>query len=236
MVEQITTHVLDHIPFDLDLSWLLKKLRIKEGSESFAELNHLVDQARPLARPKAFYQAAYVGRRGDDWLEIQGERFDSRVLCVNLKNVHRLFPYLGTCGEELQQWAASIDDMLLNYWAEIIKEGALFCAMRALFEDMEGRYRVGKTASMSPGSLQDWPIQQQVPLFRLFGGFDQAIGVKLTDSLLMIPTKSVSGIRFSSATEFESCQLCPREGCPGRRAVYDPALFDSHYCKQNGLN
>jgi hypothetical protein len=236
MVEQIQTHVLDSIPFDLDLPWLLKRLRVKEGSDSLVELTHLIDLARPLARPRAFYQVAYIDRRSDDWLEIQGQRFDSRVLCVNLEKVHRVFPYLATCGEELQQWASSFDDMLLNYWAEIIKEGALFCAIRALFEDLDERYRPGKTASMSPGSLQDWPIQQQVPLFRLFGGLDKAIGVKLTDSLLMVPTKSVSGIRFSTEIDFESCQLCPREGCPGRRAVYDPALYDSRYCKQNGLS
>jgi hypothetical protein len=235
MIEQIMTHVLDGIPFEPDLPWLLKRLRIKEGSANYAELNHLLEQARPIAHPKAIYQIVYLNDRGEDWVEIQGERFDSRVLAVNLKNTHRVFPYLATCGSELQSWAASFDDMLLNYWAEIVKEAALFNAIRVLNEDLEARYRPGHTASMSPGSLQDWPIQQQVPLFHLFAGYTAQIGVQLTDSLLMVPTKTVSGIRFPTEANFESCELCPREGCPGRSAVYNSELFDSRYCRQNGL-
>jgi hypothetical protein len=235
MIEHIATHVLDAIPFDPDLPWLLKRLRIKEGSANYAELSHLLDQARPIAHPKGFYQVSYIDQRGEDWVEIQGKRFDSQVLAVNLKNAHRVFPYLATCGSELQEWAASFDDMLLNYWAEIVKEAALFNAIRVLFEDLDQRYQPGHIASMSPGSLQDWPIQQQVPLFGLFGEYTQQIGVQLTDSLLMVPTKTVSGIRFPTEANFESCELCPREGCPGRRAVYNPELFDSRYCRQNGL-
>ena len=124
--------------------------------------------------------------------------------------------------------------MLTGFWAEAIKEMALFTALNSLSDYLEERYRPGHTASMNPGSLQDWPIQQQQPLFELFGLNAAHIGVRLTDSLLMVPTKTVSGIRFSTQVDFESCQLCPRDGCPGRRAIYDPDLYDSRYCKQNG--
>jgi hypothetical protein len=55
------------------------------------------------------------------------------------------------------------------------------------------------------------------------------VGVRLTDSCLMMPTKSVSGIRFPTETSFESCQLCPRDDCPGRRAPYDSGLYDRRY-------
>jgi hypothetical protein len=88
---------------------------------------------------------------------------------------------------------------------------------------------MGPTAAMSPGSLADWPIREQRPLFSLLGDPEQAIGVKLTDSFLMIPNKTVSGLRFSTEERFESCQLCPREHCPGRRAAYEPDLYDRKY-------
>jgi hypothetical protein len=39
----------------------------------------------------------------------------------------------------------------------------------------------------------------------------------------------VSGIRFPTTESFESCQLCPRAGCPGRRAAYDASLYDRRY-------
>jgi hypothetical protein len=80
---------------------------------------------------------------------------------------------------------------------------------------------------MSPGSLEDWPITEQPKLFSLFGNTERVIGVRLTDSLLMVPRKSISGILFPSEENFISCRLCPREVCPSRKAPYD----ESHAAK-----
>ncbi len=92
------------------------------------------------------------------------------------------------------------------------------------------REELMKKLHVGEGSPQeDWPIQQQVPLFKLLGETESTVGVKLTDSLLMVPTKSVSGIRFGAETSFESCMLCPRPVCQNRRAPYDAALLDSRY-------
>jgi hypothetical protein len=56
--------------------------------------------------------------------------------------------------------------------------------------------------------------------------------VTLTDSFLMVPTKSVSGIVFPTEVSFESCRLCPRSDCPGRRAKYDPNLWEQRYAEK----
>ena len=98
-----------------------------------------------------------------------------------------------------------------------------------MYEHMDQRYRLGNASTMSPGRLADWPMAEQRNLFALLGDTEEAIGVRLTDSLLMVPTKSVSGIRFPTQESFESCQLCPRERCPGRLAPYDEALYDKKY-------
>ena len=68
-----------------------------------------------------------------------------------------------------------------------------------------------------------------MPLFSLIGDAEAAIGVRLTDSFLMLPTKSVSGIRFTAGSDWENCMLCPRPVCPNRRAKYDPVLLESRY-------
>ena len=73
------------------------------------------------------------------------------------------------------------------------------------------------------------PADEKV-LFDLLGEAPAAIGVKLLDSMLMTPTKSVSGIRFPTEETFESCQLCPMENCPNRRAPYDESLYERKYC------
>lgn len=93
-------------------------------------------------------------------------------------------------------------------------------------------HRLGGTSTMAPGSLGDWPIQQQKPLFQLLGDTEAMIGVRLTESFLMLPSKSVSGIWFPTQTRFESCQLCPGQRCPNRRAPHAPELFEKRYEKQ----
>jgi len=79
---------------------------------------------------------------------------------------------------------------------------------------------------MSPGSGAEgvWHIEQQKQLFSLFGNVEDLIGVKLADSYLMIPNKSLSGICFSEGIEYITCQLCPRENCPGRKAPFNENL------------
>ncbi len=233
MNKLLDIHVLEMIPFHLDLAALQKRLRIKPDSKKANELEQMVAQALPLAHPRGLVAEAYITERGEDWVEVDGQRFTSRVLRVNLETAYRVFPYLATCGPELQDWAKGFDDMLLRYWAEEIKGAALVNGLQAVSRYMDEHYHLGKTAAMSPGSLEDWPIQEQRQLFDLLGDAVTQIGVYLTDSMLMIPTKTVSGIRFPTEVDFESCQLCPRLDCPGRRAPYDPELFENRFGLHN---
>jgi hypothetical protein len=225
----MTATILDNIPFHLDFAALLKKLRMDSDHAYADTLKSLVDEAEAIARPKALYKVGYIDTRQDDRVVIDGIPFTSRVLCVNLEQAHRVFAFTATCGTELEAWLQTQDDMLYRYWADIINEMALRTAIRALKEHLEHQFELGRTAVMNPGSLEDWPLSEQMPLFTLLGDPEEAIGVKLLDSFLMSPQKSVSGIRFPTEERFESCQLCPREDCPGRRAPYDEALYAQKY-------
>jgi hypothetical protein len=221
--------VLDNIPFQIDTGQLYKNLRIKEGSELVARLNHLVDKAQAIGRPKASYRVAFIESRGDDQVIVGGVMLTSRVMRVNLEKAHRVFPYVATCGLELEDWSSTINDMLEKYWADVIKEMVLRAAFKHLNEHLIDHFQPGKISRMNPGSLPDWPLPEQRQLFALLGGGPASIGIKLTDSFLMIPIKSVSGIWFPTEESFESCRLCPREKCPGRRAPYDSDLYDRKY-------
>lgn len=228
-MKAITVHVLEDIPFDVDGNVLMQRLHVTESSAGAVELQHLLEDARDLARPKALFFEACITGRGHDWVDIEGHRFTSRVLSVNLEPVQRVFPFLCTCGQELQAWADGFEDMLLRYWAAAINEAALFCAHHKMECEIERIYQPGKTVVMNPGSLQDWPIQEQRVLFDLFGDYASLIGVRLGESFLMSPIKSVSGMRFSKEADFESCMLCPLIDCPTRRAPYEPDLFERQY-------
>ena len=188
--------VLKDIRFRPDVDRLKKKLRVRDGGGYSDQFAYLVQEAEAIARPRALYGVAYVDSRSESCVVVDGIPFSSRVLRINLEKAHRVFPFLCTCGIELHKWAAAQEDILQRYYADEIAEAALRQALGVLREHLNGRYLLGRTSTMSPGSLPDWPIQAQRPLFALFGRADELLGVRLTESLLMIPSKSVSGIRF----------------------------------------
>jgi hypothetical protein len=162
-------------------------------------------------------------------VKVNGVFLSSRVLRVNLDKAHRVFPFVATCGGELEDWSQGITDILEKYWADAIKETAVRQAVRCLNEFLLEHFQPGKLSRMNPGSLPDWPLSEQRPLFSILGEGPRDIGVHLTDHCLMLPIKSVSGIWFPTTESFESCKLCPRDKCPGRRAAYDRELYDRKY-------
>jgi len=219
--------VLGDIPFELDIGTLLVGLHLQQDSNDAKELKALVEAIRPYAKPKALYKVSYIEDRRDDNIRIDGVTFTSRVLRTNLDKVERIFPFVTTCGREIDELNLSCDDFLKAFWLDQIKEVTLYSARRYLNDYLNRKYALSKTSSMSPGSgdVTVWPIEQQRALFSLFGGVKELIGVELTDSFLMIPIKSVSGIIFPTEIDFRSCQVCHRENCPSRSAPFDKILW-----------
>lgn len=221
--------ILDQIPFQPDPVNLMQELHIRPNSAYAQEFERLLAEASTVALPKAIYRLAFIDEKGPDRVLVEGRTFTSLVLRVNLETAQRVFAYATTCGTELDEWSSGIKDMLFSFWADAIKEVALRSAREALIAQLDERYAVPNLAEMHPGSLEDWPIQEQVVLFDLLGNPQAAIGLSLTPSYLMIPIKSVSGLRFPLEESFQSCQLCPRPACPNRRAPYDPGLWERKY-------
>jgi len=224
--------ILDDIAFQPTLDSLKKAFRIKEGSSSDVRLERIAADAQAIAKPKAVYTVAFIESKGDDYVIVDGITLTSRVLRVNLEEVNRVFLYVTTCGREMDEWSSSIDDMLESYWADKIKEMALGSARQTLNEHLQDRFNLGHMSRMNPGSLTDWPLQEQRKLFALLGDTEAAIGVELTENLIMVPLKSVSGISFPAEADFASCQLCQRENCPGRRATYDATLYERKFSSE----
>ena len=221
--------VLDNIPFRIDCDELFRSLRVYDGSEDAEELRALVHDAESIARPKALYRVSFIDSKEEDSVVVDGFRFTSRVLRINLDKTYRVFAYVATCGRELEDWAEAIDDPLRRYWVDKIMEMALRTATAFLDAHIDDNYQPGQTSVMNPGSFKDWPLSEQKVLFALLGNPKNLIGVELRDSCLMVPIKSVSGIRFPSDTDYHNCRLCARSNCPGRRVPYDRELHEKKY-------
>ncbi len=224
----MTLEVMSDIPFTLDIPALMQRVHVRPGSEDAASFAALAEQAGAVARPKAVCRECFVQSLEEDRVTIEGITFTSHALRMNLEGIGRVFAYVATCGTEVDEIPIPTGDFVRMFWLDAIKVELLRAAVRHLQEHLARRYGLSKSSSMSPGSgdADVWPIEQQRELFSLLGDVEGAIGVRLTDSCLMVPTKSVSGVRFASAVEFYSCQLCRRENCPGRRVPFDRNLWE----------
>lgn len=91
---------------------------------------------------------------------------------------------------------------------------------------VEGKIRINAgieglitSRRFSPGYC-DWEVSQQELVFRALDGDTPSI--RLTDSMLMIPRKSVSGIigiglPGNDIENYNPCSTCLKKDCPGRR-------------------
>ncbi len=221
--------VLDEIPFDPDIDALAEQLHVPSDSARRVELRSMVSEAQALAKPKALYRAVSMEAQGDDYVVLDGTKLTSRVISVNLRDVRRVFAFVATCGIELEDWTRSQGSLLHRFQAEVIAGMALTAARQELRQHLKSRFDPGPLSEMNPGSLPDWPLPQQRPLFDLLGDPEAAIGVQLLDTYLMKPGKTTSGVLFPAEVEFYNCQLCTREDCSGRRAPYNPDLYERKY-------
>ena len=215
--------VIENIPVKLNPEKVIKELRLN-SEKSLTSICKLLETAESLIQPKVSYEVAYIEKKGKDTVKINGVTFSSRVLRINLEKVERVFPYIITIGKGLEAKASSSEDLLRQFYLENIGDMALGLCEKYLEKHLKRQHGLEKLASMSPGSLEDWPVTEQKPLFSLFGEKLHLTGVKLNEHLLMIPRKSISGLYFPTEETFFSCQLCPREHCPARKAPYDKEL------------
>ncbi len=222
-------NTLTHIPVKYDLEKLVTRLRVEPGSRDADDLSTLIDLVTPAANPKAGFSVCDIEARTPDTVKIADAVFSSRTLRVNLEKVERVFPFIATCGTEFDEITIPNDDILKQYWLDELKAVALRAAHEHLFAHLKKHYGLHKITSMSPGSgdVDVWPIQQQQHLFSLLGDTEALVGVRLTDSCLMIPNKTISGIAYPSEVTFETCRLCHRLNCQGRMAPLDEALCKS---------
>jgi hypothetical protein len=226
-----TLNLLKNIEFEPDAEKISSRLHLGEMTGALS-LEDMLNEAASIGGLRAAWALFEPVAGGDDKVEFGSELLTSRVLRVNLEESESAALFVATCGVELERWCDSFDDPLERWVADAVCEDALRCANDALETALEevftGKFRV----SMNPGSLEDWPLAEQGPLFRALGkagDITAATGVELTDSFLMRPRKSISGVRFASSRPFTNCMLCPRENCRGRRMRYDPAQFEQLY-------
>ena len=216
--------ILDNIPVNLDVATVLERLKMRNGNKRVeGMIEELIEIITPVARPKVLYKISQVTSANGKTLEVDEVEFTHHVPTLGFGEGERVFPYVATCGLEVEAIVIPPSEAMKAYCLNIIKNVVLRSANNYFQEYLKQTYNLEEISRIGPGEAMG-TIAQQPKLFSILGNVEESIGVKLTAHNMMLPEKSNSGIFFETSIKIESCQLCPND-CRSRRAPYDPELF-----------
>ena len=109
------------IPFTLNHEEIKSQLAIYPGSMSEASIEKIFVAVEKIARPKAIYRVSYIRNTGDDTVTVQDTVFHSAAMRRNLEEVGRIFPFIATCGTEMENTPIEPGRCYPGILAEMIK-------------------------------------------------------------------------------------------------------------------
>lgn len=218
-----------YLPCEVNREHLFKHLGLNPNASYVKKVDKMIEEALEIGKPKIAYKLAYIDDKGNDFVVVEGIKFTSTVLRINLAETFKIVAFVITSGVELEEWSKKYPKSFDLLCADGIKEEALRCAIKSAFPPIDEELNLGKTTDMNPGSLPNWPLTEQKPLFELLGNVKELIGVELSESCLMTPVKTESGFHFATESNYVNCQLCLHEKCPGRKAPFDKELYENKY-------
>jgi len=228
--EKITgkSEVLDNIPINLNLSSVMENLKLRNESNRIRDIiQELINIVVQVSYPKVLYrvsQANTVSRK----ILVDGVELTSYVPTLNFTEGEIVFPFVATCGLEVDGINIAPSDFMKRYCLNVIKDIILETASIYLQDYLIVKYGLTQLTRIGPGEALG-PISQQRILFSILGDVENTIGVSLTSHNMMVPEKSSSGIYFETSVKLENCQLCPNPKCEVRRASYQPDLLNRYH-------
>ena len=226
---QTATFQFNFSDLKLNVAQIEKVMGYKDG-ESQETISDLVDKVLKEAETDFKIRAEYTVfpvikfNETDKSVEINNLVFDLRkIVYGQIKRSESIAVFLCTAGEEIgirSRNAMKNGDLLTGYIYDVIGSEIVEAAADLMQDSIHNAMAsVGKkiTNRYSPGYC-DWDVAEQHKLFQLMP--DNYCGIKLNDSALMNPEKSISGfidirghVRYNQYT----CGLCEMKDCIYRK-------------------
>lgn len=191
-----------------------------------ALVEECLEELQQAVRPGCMYREFPLNLFGEDGIDFSCFQTQSKHLTKNLKDCNQVLFFAATLG-------LLVDRLLEKYnRLQVSKAVVLQAATAAMLEEYcdreneklrlayeaEGRYLRPR---FSPG-YGDFPLENQRELTGVLET-GKRLGIKLTDSLLMIPSKSVTAVIGISDRKgictVKGCEACEKTDCVYRRGT-----------------
>jgi len=184
-----------------------------------------IRKAYGLIKPVAYYTLKPITSVGNSRISVDGLLFTSRKLARMFSGCSQAAIFVVTIGEALEKEVAQLTKEGLILKASVLDAVGSVAVEKVAdwFDSMLGSLAAANGDKVSwrysPGYC-DWDITQQKELFRGLDG--KPTEVNLTDTCLMVPRKSISGIMAmgKSCNIFSACRFCNKKSCPNRREEF----------------
>lgn len=153
-------------------------------------------------------------------IQVNGLEFHpTKAIAHQVRASEKLAFFMITAGEGIETWSRrelTEGDPMAGYIIDLIGSEIVVAALDRMQDDLAGKMKSAGfniTNRYSPGDC-GWPVTDQQKLFSLFP--ENFCGISLSESSLMHPIKSVSGIigigKDVRKTVY-ACDLCEMETC-----------------------
>ena len=181
----------------------------------------MLEELAGLCRPQGLYRI-YDGQVVDSGhIEVGQISFRvGKIIAPCFDKAEQFAGFVTTAGQEYDGYVKELkakEDMVSVFMADAIGSVIAEACVTEVIKRLEKQIPLRHTYPYSPGYC-GWNVKEQAALFQLLP--ENPCGVKLTDSCLMLPVKSVSGV-IGLGDEVENkpygCAICMNKNCYKRR-------------------
>jgi hypothetical protein len=220
--------IIDDLPIEIDSDTLLRLAGYSEKRPAPPRLvdaaGRTIERARTLAHPRAVYEVYETADAADGAVLLGTGKFTGKILSKVLGGSDLATVYAVTLGPELDGESSRLSaggdvlsSVLLDTAGSLVLARASLSFISRVYDTEAAPRGYSVTPPFGPGQCR-WDLAEQKVLFNLIN--PSRIGITLTETFLMIPKKSVSGLlgigRPDAIFTKTPCQICDRKDCPGR--------------------
>jgi len=223
--------VLSDLTLRYDVEELMHFCHLDCFKDRVREIEAVIEESYRLIDPRAVYKAVKISEiKGSRLVLEEGGVFESELLAEKFKCTPEIAVYVATIGPALERRVTELGpkELSKSFMMDCVGTYALRQVSDIIRKDFQPDGE-GRLSKFSPGDTAYWDIRQQKVLFDVLGAekVENVTGVILSESYIMIPRKSVSGVIGDTEEQFEECQICEKR-CEYRKAPFKGREFKSH--------
>ena len=223
--------VLSDLTLRYDLEELMHFCHLEYLRDKIKDVEVVFEESYRLIDPRAVYKTVKISEVKGSRLVLEGGSvFESELLAEKFKCTPEIAVYVATIGSALERRVTELGPKELS--KSFIMDSVGTYALRQVSDTIQKDFQpdgVERLSKFSPGDTAYWDIVQQKVLFGVLGAeeVEKATGVRLSQSYVMVPRKSVSGVIGDTEEQFQECQICEKR-CEFRKAPFKGREFKSH--------